>query len=329
MDERHGSGAMRGDSTNGAATVGVLGAAGAVGSAAAYSLALAGAGRLVLADAAAAPLATQQMDLEALTAVLPDLDVATGDLDALAGCDVVVVCASAPHRDGTSRMAFLRENAAILAPLADALDRAGDRCPDVVLVSNPVDVLATWLQRRLGDRARVVGQTLNDTLRLRVAIARCRCCAANEVEAWSVGEHGPHAVPLLSRIVVRGVPATLSGPERARVLHEVGGWYERWQRLRTGRTTAWSSAWGVATIVRALLRGDPRPWPVSTLLRGAYGVDGVCLTAPALLGPDGELRVLAWDVEAVERDAIAAGADVVAAASAALVPATPAAGGGS
>jgi malate/lactate dehydrogenase len=311
------------------ASVGILGAAGAVGSATAYALALGGARRLVLADAAAPQLTVQRIDLEALAAVLPGLDVATGGVDALAACDVIVVCAAVPHRDGTPRAAFLAENAAILAPLADTIAAADrERARAVVLVSNPVDALATLLQRRLGDSARVIGHTLNDTLRLRVAIARVRGCHPSDVEAWSVGEHGPHAVALLSRVRVRGEHVALSESERMRVRAEIGGWYERWQRLGTGRTTQWSSSWGVGAVVGALLRDDPSPWPVSTPLSGAWGIErDVCLTVPALLGPGRAPRVLAWAIEDEERAAIAAAADAVEAACETVTPALAAVAG--
>jgi L-lactate dehydrogenase len=297
-------------------SVGIFGAAGAVGSASAFACALDGVERLVLADAAGPRLLAQQIDLEALAAVLPGLDVRVGELDALASCDAVVACAAVPHRDGAPRAAFLAENAEILAPLAHAIERRaarGGSAPlPLVLVSNPVDALATLLQRRLRGCAHVIGHTLNDTLRLRVAIARVRGCDPTEVEAWSVGEHGPHAVPLLSHVRVCGERIALSPRERASVLTEVRGWYERWQRLGTGRTTQWSSGWGVAAIVRALLRGDLRPWPVSTPLAGAWGIArDVSLTAPALLAPGHPPRVLAWGLDAAERDAIAAAADAV------------------
>jgi malate/lactate dehydrogenase len=291
--------------------VGVHGAAGAVGAASALALALGGARRLVLADADAPALACVQMDLEMLAAALPGLDARVGDLAALAACDVVVACAGAPHRDGAPRSAFLDENAAILTPLAGALEHPGAACRALVLVSNPVDALATWLARRLGARVAVLGHTLNDTLRLRVAIARAYGCAPAEVEAWSVGEHGPHAVPLLSRVRVRGAPAALTPAQRARVLHEVGGWYARWQRHASGRTSALATAWGAAALVRALVEGDPRPWPASLPLDGALGVEGVCLTVPALLGPDAAVGPLAWEVDAGERAAIAAAAAAV------------------
>src|SRR6185436_20363882 len=90
------------------------------------------------------------------------------------------------------------------------------------------------------------------------------------------------------------------------VLAELGGWYERWQRHGTGLTSSWTSGWGAAAVAQALLEGDARPFPVSLLLRGEYGVDGVCLTVPALLGPQAPPRPLLWELDAGEQAAIAA-----------------------
>jgi malate/lactate dehydrogenase len=294
-----------------AVMVGIHGAAGAVGAATAFTLAQGGDVRLVLADAAAGRLACLVADLEMLRAARPRLAVTAGGLGALAACDVVVACASVPHRDGAPRADFFADNTAVLAPLAEALAEPDAACRTLVLVSNPVDALATRLAQRLGTRTRVVGHTLNDTLRLRVAIARVRGCEPGAVEAWSAGEHGPHAVPLLSRVSVRGVPVVLSSAERTRVRDEVSGWYARWQAHRTGTTSAWASGWGAAALVRALLEGDSRPWPVSIPLRGHHGVDGVCLTVPARLEAGVPPRPLAWVLDDEERAGIAAAAAAV------------------
>jgi malate/lactate dehydrogenase len=265
----------------------------------------------VLADAAAPRAEQLRMDLEALAAALQGLTVETGGAEQLATCSVVVACASVPHRDGEPRMAFLEQNARIADELAATLTAAGWR-GTLVLVSNPVDALATRLQRALGERAHVVGYALNDSLRLRVAVARALGCAVPDVEAWSIGEHGPHGVPLLSRVRVGGVRVRLTAAQRDGVLDEVRGWYDRWQALGTGRTAIWSTAWGIAAIVKAIQRGDARPWPVSTMLDGEYGIDGICLTAPVMFrGKSGAPRVLEWRIAQREADALALAAEVV------------------
>lgn len=293
-------------------SVGIFGAAGAVGSAAAFALATGGAAtRLVLVDTREALLTAHATDMAALAAVLPGCVVEPAGPAALAGCDVVVACAGAPHRDHAPRSAFLAENAAIVAQLADALAPSDGWGGRVVLVTNPVDALATWLRRRLGlPRERVLGYALNDELRLRAAIAGVLGCRAGAVDAWVAGEHGPHAVPLLSRIRVGGVPVALDPWQRAAVLVELDGWYERWQRLGTGRTAVWSTAWGVAALVRALRHDDERVRSVSVALEGEYGIHGVCLAAPVRVDGAGA-TVLEWPLEADEARAMGLAAEAV------------------
>ena len=115
----------------------------------------------------------------------------------------MVVTAAAPLTVNTSRMVYLRDNAAILAPLLDALPAGWPGT--LILVTNPVDPLCTWAQRRTGlERTRLLGYTLNDSLRLRTGIGRALGVAPGRVEAWTVGEHGDLAVPLWDRVTVNG-----------------------------------------------------------------------------------------------------------------------------
>ena len=141
--------------------------------------------------------------------------------------------AAAPLTVNTSRMVYLRDNAAILAPL---LQRVADGWPGtVILVTNPVDPLCTWAQRRTGvERTRLLGYTLNDSLRLRTGIGRALGVAPGRVEAWTVGEHGDLAVPLWHRVTVDGERVALGDAQRQEVLAFVGGWYVRHVALDSG-----------------------------------------------------------------------------------------------
>ena len=88
-----------------------------------------------------------------------------GDADDARDADVVVLLSATPLTVGTSRLEYLAKNAAI----ADELVAPADGV--VVVVTNPVDPLVTRLQRRTGlDRRRILGYTINDSLRLRTGL---------------------------------------------------------------------------------------------------------------------------------------------------------------
>ena len=162
--------------------------------------------------------------------------------------------------------------------------RAGRR---VVVVTNPVDPLCTWLQRDAGSTARrVLGYTLNDSLRLRTAIGDGSASPAHRVDAWVIGEHGDACVPLLDRVRVDGEPVSWR-PSSARAAEDfVRNWYIRHVALDSGRSSTWTSGHVIARMVAALLgpptasRGRPR-----CVLDGEYGIEGVALTVPVTLGP--------------------------------------------
>jgi malate/lactate dehydrogenase len=228
------------------------------------------------------------MDLEQVVA-LAGGSVRAGDLDDLASADVAVVCAAAPLTENTSRAVYLHDNAAIVAGIAE---RLGDGV--LVMVTNPVDALCTWLVARQGlDRRRVLGYTLNDTLRLRTAIAAARGVAAADVEAYVLGEHGDAAVPVFSRVAVAGEPVALAAAEREAAATFVRTWYRRHVALDSRRSSTWTSGAGAAQMV-AGLRGGADPWPASVVLAGEYGIDGAAVTVPVALGPGGAERIHEW-----------------------------------
>jgi malate dehydrogenase len=176
----------------------------------------------------------------------------------VADADLLVVTAAAPLTVNQSRMVYLEANAAILDPLLELLPAGWGGV--LIVVTNPVDPLCTWALSRTGlERTRVLGYTLNDTLRLRTGIAKVLGARLGSVEAWTVGEHGDLSVPLLDRIEVGGRPVTLSDQQRGQVHDFTGGWYVRHVALDSGRSSTWTSGLGVARMVAACAAGgEPR-----------------------------------------------------------------------
>jgi malate dehydrogenase len=291
----------------------IAGAGGGVGASVAFNLLLGPVVcEVVMLDDRREMVVSHLMDLEQ---VLEQADatgtVREGSTEDLSRADVVVVTASAPLTVNQSRMVYLEANARILAPL---LDRLGpDWAGILIVVTNPVDPLCTWAQRRTGlDRRRVLGYTLNDSLRLRTAVGLALGKPPGAVGAWTIGEHGDLAVPLLDRLTVDGAEVRLSDSQRAQVLEFIGGWYVRHVALDSGRSSTWTSGLGVARMVAAVTgSGDRALWPASIMLAGEYGLDGVSLSVPVSLGRGGAEQIHELALTPEQRTALGVGAAFV------------------
>jgi malate/lactate dehydrogenase len=236
-----------------------------------------------------------------------------GDGD-LGDSDVVVVTAAAPLTVNTSRMVYLADNARIVGAVVDQLPPAWDGV--LLVVTNPVDPLCTWVRSRAGlDRNRVLGYTLNDSLRLRTGIGRAFGKPPASVDAWALGEHGDKSVFLFDRVTIDGEPVEVSEAQQREATDFVRNWYVRHVALDSGRSSTWTSGVGVARMVDAIATGGDDLWPASVLLEGEYGIDGVALSVPVTLGRGGAERIHEWDLTPEQRAALNDGADFVKAAA--------------
>jgi malate dehydrogenase len=207
-------------------------------------------------------------------------------------------------------MVYLEDNAAILGETVGALP--GGWGGVLLLVTNPVDPLCTWALPRSGlDRGRLLGYTLNDTLRLRTGIGRALGVAPGRVEAWVIGEHGDAAVPLFDRVTVDGAPVRLTAEQRAAAEAFLRSWYVRHVGLDSGRSSTWTSGLGIARLVQAIATDSGELFPASVELRGEYGVEGVALSVPVTVGAGGAREIHEWELSPAEQAAVAASAELV------------------
>lgn len=296
----------------------LVGGAGGVGASAAFNLLAFGRPcDVVLVDPREPMVESHVMDLEQVLEWAGGGSVRAGTEDDVADADVVVVSASVPLSLNTSRHVYLLDNARILDGVADLVP---DGWPGIaIVVTNPVDPLVTRFQPRSGlDRTRVLGYTVNDTLRLRTGIARELGVAPGSVDAWVLGEHGETCVPLWDRVLVDGEPRELDSAQRAAADEFLRTWYLRHVALDSGRSSTWTTGAGIVRMIRALADGADDVWPVSTMLEGEYGIEGVAVTVPVALGPEGVREIHEWQLHDDDLAALHASAVVVRSAATAI-----------
>ena len=271
---------------------------------------------IVLIDSRPEMITSHVMDLEQVLEQSPGSSVRGGDASDLEDADVVVLVSGVPLTVGTSRLEYMAQNALLADELAAELPVGWGGV--LLVVTNPVDPLVTRLQRRTGlERSRVLGYTLNDSLRLRTGLAKALGVEPGAVEAWVLGEHGDASVPLYDRVTVNGERVRPTLEQAAAAEDYLRTWYVTHVALDSGRSSTWTSGLGVARMV-AGLDGPGELWPASVVLEGEYGIDGVALTVPVTLGRGGVSEIHQWELEPDDLAALRASAEVVRAAVAGI-----------
>jgi L-lactate dehydrogenase len=292
--------------------------AGSVGTSLAYAALIRGSAREVaLYDIATAKVEAEALDLAHGTQFTGSSVSGGDDLAVVEGSHVVVVTAGAKQQPGQSRLELAGTNVGILERLLPALL---ERAPDAVylLVTNPVDVLTVEAQRISGlPPSRVFGSgTVLDTSRLRWLLARRAGVSTSSVHADIVGEHGDTEFPLWSNARIGPVPILEwrgGEPFSASELDEIARDVREaaYTVIRGKGATNYAIGLTGARIVEAVLGDERAVMPVSTVLRGVYGVDGVALSVPSVVGGDGAVPVAETPFSAEEQLLLQASADAI------------------
>ena len=293
----------------------LVGGAGGVGASAAFNLVLRGAYEIVIVDELPSQVESHVMDLAEVLEQRPGCSVRAGNIDDLRDADIVVLSAAAPLTVNTSRLSYLEVNARIVDTIAGLLSPGST----VVVVTNPVDPLVVRLnEQTVLPRTRVLGYTLNDSLRFRTGLGRALGVRPGSVDGWVIGEHGDSGVPLLDRVRVDDVLVQLTPEQAESAVSYLRTWYARHVALDSGRSSTWTSGLGVARMVAAIAGDTAELWPVSLLLDGEYGIAGTAIGVPVTLGRAGAVEVHEWDLSPGDLAALRESAEVVRAAAASI-----------
>jgi L-lactate dehydrogenase len=287
--------------------------AGSVGTAVAYAALIRGSARhIALYDVATAKVEAEVLDLAHGTQFTGSSEITGGaDIAVASGSHVVVVTAGAKQKPGQSRLDLAATNAGILD---DLMPKLLDVAPDAiyVIVTNPCDVLTVLAQRASGLPARRVfsSGTVLDTSRLRWKLAQRAGVSPASIHAHIVGEHGDSEFPLWSRATIGTVPILdweadgrprLTVTELDAIAEEVRT--AAYTVIKGKGATNYAIGLSSARIVEAILNDERAVLPVSTVLAGVHGVDGVALSVPSIVSADGADPIRGFDLSPAESEA--------------------------
>jgi len=240
--------------------------------------------------------------------------VGTNDYADTAGSDVVVITAGFPRKPGMTRMDLLEKNASIISVVTGEI--AG-HSPDavIIVVTNPLDQMTTLAARVSGfPPARVMGQAgMLDSARFANFISEHTGVDVLDVEAVTLGSHGPTMVPVPSLCRVAGRPLTEvldSSTIDDLVERTRNGGAEIVAYLKTGSAYYAPSA-AAAAMVKAIVTDAGTTMPVCAWMTGEYEISDVYLGVLARLGAAGVQEVVEVELTTEERTSLGSAAAAV------------------
>lgn len=289
----------------------ILGA-GHVGSHCAYALAACGVcEEIVLVDVIPEKAYAQALDVaDSVSLMARPVQVRSGEVSECRDASLVVVAIGEPRKPGQTRLDLLGRSVELLKDLIRELKPLDISCP-VVTVTNPADIVADYLRKGLGmDRRRCFGTgTLLDTARLVRCISQAAGTDRRSVCAFSMGEHGDSSMIPFSAVTVGGVPFEKLGLSKEEILTQTR---QAGMEIIEGKgSTEFGIGRCVAELAACILRDEKRILPVSVLLEGEYGQQGVHCGVPCRIGKDGVEEIIVLDLTAEEQQMLDASCQVI------------------
>jgi malate dehydrogenase len=222
----------------------------------------------------------------------------------IAGAKLVIVTAGLARKPGMSRDDLLAKNLEIMKSVAQGVKQ---HAPDahVIVVSNPLDAMVYTFKKISGfPKQRVVGMAgVLDSARFRAFVAWELGVSVEDVTALVLGGHGDTMVPLPRYCNVAGIPVTQLLPTKtldAIAERTKGAGGEVVALLKTGSAFV-SPALSALEMAESILRDEKRVLACACYLEGEYGVEGLYVGVPCVLGAGGVERVLEVELDADER----------------------------
>jgi malate dehydrogenase len=233
----------------------------------------------------------------------------TNDYADLKGSDVVIVTAGIARKPGMSRDDLIGINAKVMKSVGEGIKT---HCPDafVICITNPLDVMVGLLQRESGLPAnKVVGMAgVLDSARFRCFLAEEFDVSVEDVTAFVLGGHGDTMVPLIRYSTVAGIPVpdlikmgwSTQDKIDAIVKRTRGGGGEIVALLKTG-SAFYAPASSAISMAESYLLDKKRVLPCAAYCDGVYGLDGLYVGVPVVIGQNGVERVVEISMDKDER----------------------------
>ena len=269
---------------------------GFVGSSIAFCLMQSGLfSEMVLIDADHDRAEGEALDIAHGIPFIGHVDIYAGGYDDIVDAAIVIITAGANQKPDETRLDLVHKNVGIFKSIIPEIASRNYK-GILLIVSNPVDIL-TYVACKLSNlpEERVIGSgTVLDSARLKYKLGEHLNVDSKSVHAFIIGEHGDSEIAAWSSANVSGVPLNDFCELRGHYQHEES--MERiaeevknaaYEIISKKRATYYGIAMTVKRICESIIRDERSILPISRMIHGEYGIEGMALSMPAVLGENG------------------------------------------
>lgn len=294
--------------------------AGSVGSTIAYTLSGQDiASELVLIDINKEKVKGEVMDIEQGTCFRDPISIVAGDYKDAKDSDIVIITSGIARKLGQTRIELTQTNVNILKEITPEIVKAAPNAL-YIIVSNPVDIMTYVFTKISGlPENQIIGSgTILDSARLRCGLSEHFQVAQRNIHAYVYGEHGDTSFVPWSAARIAGVNVDdyyeiaekfgkkiekLDKDAMLTYVQKSGG-----QVIANKGATFYAVTRGVCRLCGFLLSASESVTTVSSMMHGEYGIEDVCLSTLALVGPNGiqgklEMKLTDEEVEKLKASA--------------------------
>ena len=230
---------------------------------------------------------------------------------AIRGADVVIVTAGIARKPGMSRDDLIGINTSVIQAVGVGIK---ENCPKafVICITNPLDVMVGVLRDACGlPTNKVVGMAgVLDSARFRYFLAEEMKVSVEDVTAFVLGGHGDSMVPSVRYSTVAGIPLTdlvkmkwISQKKLDEIVQRTrDGGAEIVGLLKTG-SAYYAPASAAIQMADSYLKDKKRILPCAAYLNGQYGVKGIYVGVPVVIGAKGVEKIVEVKLDADEKKA--------------------------
>jgi L-lactate dehydrogenase len=269
---------------------------GFVGSACCFSLMQSGLfSEMVLIDADKAKAEGEALDISHGVPFSKPIKIYAGDYDDIKNASLIIISAGANQKPGETRLDLVKKNISIFKSIIPEIKKR-DYKGILLIVANPVDILTTVAIKLSGlPESRVIGSgTVLDTARLKHELGNHLNVDPRSVHAFIIGEHGDSEIAAWSSANISGIPLHNFCEMRGHFNHEEATKKiaedvknSAYEIISRKKATYYGIAMAVKRICEAIARDEKSILPISSMLHGEHGIEGISLSMPAIVGKDG------------------------------------------